>query len=205
MQRSRIPILGSVAALLLLQASARADLVSWSYNWTPNANTINADNAGTSKIFITNEPSGTARGATDLAATNIKVSSTASPNHPDTFTHAAYTLTMTLIDSASKQSANLSFSGFFSGTVSSLSSNISNTFTGPTTNQVVLGGNLYTVTIGPYAPPAPPGATLSGSISAHAEVTAAHVDHAPEPAGMVLAGLGVSVFGFGYWCQRRRK
>src|SRR6516225_7658921 len=78
MQRSRIPILGSVAALLLLQASARADLVSWSYNWTPNANTINADNAGTSKIFITNEPSGTARGATDLAATNIKVSSTAS-------------------------------------------------------------------------------------------------------------------------------
>jgi hypothetical protein len=60
---------------------------------------------------------------------------------------------------------------------------------------------MYTVTIGPFAPPGPPTATNTGSISALANVTVSDV---PEPSTFVLSGVCLSVFGAGWWLRRRR-
>src|SRR5205085_1744668 len=77
------------------------------------------------------------------------------------------------------------------GTLTALSSNIKNTFTGQTTQTVVLGSNKYTATIGPYSPPGPTGSSNAGSIAAHATVTVESVilQDVPEPSTLVLAFL----------------
>src|SRR5262249_37475146 len=143
-------------ALLFAQAGARADLVAWSYNWTPSATVLFADSPGTSKIMLTNEPVGAAEGSSDIVATNIKTASTATAAAPDTFTNAAYKLTLSLVDTQSKMSAALTFDGFFSGTLSATSSNLKNTFAGNMVQKVQLGSNMYTVTMTAFAPPGPP-------------------------------------------------
>ena len=40
----------------------------------------------------------------------------------------------------------------------------------PTVQALTLGGNKYTVTIGPYSPAGPPSASNAGSIAAHVDV-----------------------------------
>ncbi len=182
-------------------ARARADFVSWSYNWTPSSTAIYADNPTMGKIALSNEPGGTAIGDTYVVATNLKTASTADPSTPATFTNASYGLTMTIVDNASGKTGNVSFNGAFNGTLSSQNAIITNSFVGPTTQSVQLGDHLYTVTIGPFAPPGPPSANIAGSISALANVT---VQQVPEPSTLVLSGLCLSVFGAGWWWRRAR-
>jgi hypothetical protein len=186
-------------------ATARAELIPWTYNWTPSAPAVFADSPGTGKITMTNEPLATAVGTSDIVATNIKVFSTADPAKPDTFTAAKYTLTLTLTDTDSKTSGTLTFAGEFNGTISANSSNVTNTFTSAVTQSVVLGMHLFKVTIGPFTPPAPPGATNSGTISATAFVSVSDKGHhTPEPSTALMAGLGLSFLGLVSWRKCRR-
>jgi hypothetical protein len=206
MNRITKPFLGAALAVLLCCASsARADFIPWTYNWTPSTTAVFSTN-GAGKITLTNEPTASAVGDSDIVATNLRTFSNASPNTPDKFSDAAYKLTLTLVDDNSKQSGSVSFSGEFNGSLSSRSSNITNKPTSPVSQSIVLGGNLYTATIIAYAPPAPPNASNAGSISARAIVTVNTQGEVPEPAGMLLAGMGASVLGLvGYrrWRQRR--
>jgi hypothetical protein len=195
----------SLATLLLASGSARANLIAWSYNWQPTVPAVLADspvNGG--KITLSNEPSGTAVGDSDIVATNLKSVSSADPNTPDTFTHKTFTLNLTLTDSASHQTGTLSFMAEFNGTISSQSANVTATPLGPTSRTIVLGGNSYSVSINSYVPPPPPGATNAGSIGATALVTVGQVNRTPEPSTMVMAGLGLSFLGLFGW-QKRRK
>ncbi len=191
----------ALAACLLAGAQARADFVSWSYNWTPSSTAIYADSPSQGHITLSNEPGGTAVGDSYIVATNIKTASTADPSTPATFTNATYGLALTIVDSASGKTGSLSFNGTFNGTLTSQSAIIMNSFTGPTTQSLQLGNHLYTVAIGPFAPPGPPSANISGSISALANVT---VQDVPEPSTLVLSGLCLSVFGAGWWWRRAR-
>src|SRR5262249_61631571 len=107
----------------------------------------------------------------------------------------------------------LNFSGTISGSLSASHSNITNTFTGPTSQTTVLGGNTYAVTIGPFSPPGPPSSTNVGSISAFVAVTAPSggnpggnppppdSEH-PDPPTALLARLGVSFRGLASWRHR---
>jgi hypothetical protein len=192
----------ALTVCLFAGARARADFVSWDYNWTPSSTAIYADNPTTGKITLSNEPGGSAVGDSYVVATNIKTVSNADPSTPATFTNATYGLTMTIVDNASGKTGSLSFNGAFNGTVSSQSAIIMNAFTGPTTQSLQLGNHLYSVTIGPFAPPGPPSASISGSISALANVT---VKDVPEPSTLVLSGLCVSLFGAGWWWKRARR
>jgi hypothetical protein len=189
----------AAVSLLCLGGAARANLVPWNYNWEPNTPAVLSDN-GKSKITVTDEPSGSAVGTSDIVATNLKVVSAADPNHPDTFTAKAYSLNLALTDTPSHTTGTLTFSGVFNGTVSGESSHITTTFNTPLTKSIVLGGNTYTVSIGPFTPPGPPSASNAGSISATALVSVTSgsgggTNNTPEPATLTLAGLGLACAG----------
>jgi hypothetical protein len=191
----------AIALCLFAGGQARADLINWSYNWTPSATQINADTP--SQGFITLSPSagGTTTGDSFIVATNIQTVSNASPSTPATFTNAPYSLTLTITDGDSNQTGNLTFNGQFNGVLSNKSAIIMNDFLGQTTQSATIGNHLYTVKVGPFAPPGPPTAQNPGSISALASVTVSDV---PEPSTLLLSGMCMSLCGAGWWWRRGR-
>jgi len=160
---------------------------------------------GAGRLELTNEPMGHAIGDSDIVATNIKAFSTATPDAPDVFTSRAYALSLTLRDTASGATGVLTFTGEFSGTLTSGSANITNAFTGLTTQTITLGKNVYVVTIGNYAPPAPPGAINAGAISAFAAVSVDPASTAPEPSACALACVGLVSAAGACWRRRRAR
>jgi hypothetical protein len=185
----------ALALLLAMAPAARADWIPWTYSWSNSPQTILADNAtGGGSISLTNEPTLSAVGNTDIVATNIRTYSVAPSSAPDTFTNKAYALSLNLTDSASGQSGTAVFTGVFNGTLTANSSNITNTFTGPTTAVLDLGSNQYTVTLTAYTPPGPTGSVNAGAIGAHATVVVQPihvVEQTPEPSSLLLAAFGI--------------
>ena len=195
MHRPLLVVVGTALTWLgLAGAGARAEMISWGYSWTPSFATLSADSPGTGKIVLKPEPGATAAGSSDIVATNLQTVSSADDNYPDHFTDKSYQLKLTLTDLASHAAGSLTFAGVFNGTISKLTSNLSNTFTGPTTQTLTLGHNIYTVTIDAYTPPAPPNADNLGAIGAHAQVSVRPAQ-SPEPSTLVLAGLALAAAG----------
>ena len=202
---SRLPLFGLALACVLFSAGgARADLIPWTYNWAPGPTVVTSD-TGAGRLVLSNEPLGHAIGDSDIVATNIHAFSSALPDAPDVFTSRTYALSLTLKDTASGATGVFTFTGAFSGTLTAGSANIDNLFTGLTTQTLTLGGNAYTVTIGNYAPPAPPGAINAGAISAFAQVSVNPAGAAPEPSACALACLGMVSAAGAYWRRRRVK
>jgi hypothetical protein len=201
----------SLVTLLLSGSAVRADLISWTYNWTPGAPAVFADSPGTSKITLSDEKAGSATGSTDIVATNLQTFSTADPAHPDTFTHRGYSLLLTITNMSNPghPSGTLQFAGEFNGTLSAHSSNVVNTYLGATTKSIVLGGSTFTVNLDNFTRPPPPNASNSGSIGAHAVATAGSSTsgggggNAPEPSTLWLAGLGMGSLGIAVWGKRQ--
>ena len=204
---NRFSFLSAPLAALLLAGGARAEFIAWSYNWTPTVSAVPADSPGTGKVLLTNEPAGAAVNSSDIVASDIRTVSSAPYNNPDHFTNTPYGLTLTLTDKASHDSGTVTFTGVFNGTLTALSSNITNTFTGPRVQVLQLGGNVYTISMGTYSPPPPPGAVNAGAISAYAQVTVQSgttgVLQLPEPSALALAGLGLSLGGGAFWRRKR--
>jgi len=175
---------------LACPASARADLIPWTYSWSPSSSTV-AATSGPGGITLTNEPLVAAQGDSDVVATSLRTFASG----PSVFSAAAYSLTMQLTDTLSGQSGTLTFTGAFSGTLSSGSSKITNAFTGLTTQTLTLGGNTYTVTLDQYLHPGSPTASNPGGIGGSVTVVGDSVGHpssVPEPSSLLLAGLGCS-------------
>ena len=219
MSRFKTRLLAPIVALLLVSASqVRAGNIDWSYSWTPSAPNLYGD-SGTSGGYIAFTPN-SAGGATNtstIIATNLTTVSGASPNLPDQYNAGTgfYSLSLVLTDAATGQTNNgiggnlqpLSFGGKLSGTFSDKNSLVTNQFGGFITQEVTLGANTYTVTIGPYTPPGPPNANnqIVGSIGAFVDVEPAVIDtkNAPEPSTMVLSLFGLTTVGAGWWRKRR--
>ncbi|HTU18249.1 MAG TPA: PEP-CTERM sorting domain-containing protein [Gemmataceae bacterium] len=200
-----LALAGAASVLLFFgTAGARAELIQWSYSWSRSPTQVYANSPGTGYISLT-ESNGlkSAAGDSYLVATNLQAHSTAGVADPDVFTNKTYSLSLYLQDNDSSKSGTVTFTGEFNGTLTADSSNITNTFVGATTQSLVLGDHLYTVTIGPYDPPGPTGAVNSGSISARAEVTVSTIFHLPEPSSAMLALLGGSC-GLAFVRRRRR-
>ncbi|MBI1917154.1 MAG: PEP-CTERM sorting domain-containing protein [Planctomycetes bacterium] len=191
--------------LLAPAAAVRAEFIPWQYNWSRSPAIVPADAPGTGYIKLTDESLHSASGDSDIVATNLNVVSTAPPNHPDVFTNKPYTLTLFLLDTTSSHSGTLAFTGELSGTASSLSSHIRTTFTGDTTQELILGQSRFTVTIGPFTPPGPPDSSNKGAISAFAQVSVTNIQKTPEPSTLLLACIGVSCAGCGVWRRRRAR
>jgi len=199
----------ALALCLFAGGYARADQINWSYNWTPSATKINADTPSMGWITLSNQASGSTTGDSYIVATNIQTVSTADPSNPATFTSAPYTLTLAITDEKAQLAGNpnptgsLTFGGILNGILSAKSAIIMNDWDPkyPTTQSVVIGDHMYTVKIGPFAPPGPPTAQNSGSISALASVAVSDV---PEPSTLVLSGLCLGLCGAGWWWRRGR-
>ncbi len=196
--------LAALALLLLAGARANADFIQWSYNWNISPISVLSD-SGNGSVSFTNQPQQTASGNSDTVATNLKANSLAPPSNPDTLNHTgAYSLTLNLTDTASGQTGTLTFSGKLGGNFSKSSANITNAFNTPTVQTLFLGGNSYTVTIGPYSPPGPPDSTNLGSIAAHVDVSSiSPASSAPEPSTLLLGLFGLSGAGAFSWRKRR--
>jgi hypothetical protein len=196
----------AVALILFAATPARAGNIAWHYNWEPGALTLFGDSGNKGGfITFTDNPLVAAVNNSDIVATNIRTVSGAAPELPDRFTSTgSYTLSLKITDDASGQSGTLIFSGKLSGTFSQSNANVTNKFTGQITQQLVLGSNTYTVTIGGYTLPGPPKATNAGSISAHVIMNGATVtSNNPEPSTLALASFGLTVMGAGWWRRRR--
>jgi hypothetical protein len=210
MKRSLLHFFGASLSLLVIAGlQARADFIGYDYSWSPSSLVVAADSGGTGGINMTFQPLQHADGMSDVVATNIRTFSSAPVSSPDTVTNGTYSLTLNLTDSASNASGQVTFTGVFNGSMSATSANVSNQFTGQTTQTLTLGGHTYTITIGPFAPPGPPSASNAGTISAHVAVDGSGGgggggDNQPEPSTLVLSGLGAAFLGLVSWRKRAR-
>jgi len=209
-KKNTLPTCAGIATALLLLASssARADLLSWGYNWEPSTAKISANGGGSGYLTLTDEPANSATGGSNTVVTNIHAVSTAPYNTPDVYNKVPVTFTLQLEDQASKATGSLTFSGYFSGTTTGSSSNVYFTLTSPQSQSLTLGGNTYTVGMGTYTPPGPPGAANAGSLSASVTVTAGTgtggISSVPEPSALMLAGLALPWVGLSGWRMRRK-
>ena len=210
MERSTARCLTAVLYCSLTVPSLHAEFLTapsvgaapgWTFSWSPKQ-TISADSGGSSISLVPS--SGHGSGSSDIIAANLQATSSALGNHPDPFTNKGYTLSLHLVDNASGQSGNLTFTGHFDGTLSSQSVSLTNTFD-KATGSLNLGGHLYTLTLHSYTPPGLPGSPLLGAIGGSVSVDGAGivkdpfppVQKTPEPSTFVLAAVGLSVLGIG--------
>jgi hypothetical protein len=191
-------LFGTACAFLVSFASlARADQLGWQFeaSGTP---VIEADNHG--GVTFAYDPAGQAVGDTNVVLANLWTYSQADPTKPDAIGGAGYTLSLNITDAQSGKSGTVDLHGELSGLVSSKSAIVMTTPTSPTVQKLALGQNLYTVMLAGYSPPGPPQSSNSGAISA---LVMCQPNTVPEPAGLVLAGLGVAGLGLGAWRKRR--
>ncbi len=201
----------SLACLLLPAGLARADLINWSYSWSPATQTLAADPTPGGRYLgnVTLSSFGGTTGSqpgeqVGLAAAYVTYtySSQAPDGLPVHFSHFPFHLALALTDSASHQSGSLTYAGFVDGDLSATSSSLRLTVDSPTAAGLTLGGHYYAVGIGPYIAPPYPAANFPGVLVANVTVT--DMQNAPEPATLVLAGLALPVLGLNAGRKRRR-
>ena len=195
----------SLTLLLLPAGMARAEMINWSFSWAPSTQTLHADAPGVGRVLLSSYGGTINSHAGDLvglAGAYVAYSSQAADSAPDHFSHAPFSLTLTLTDNASHQSGNLTYAGFVAGDLSASSANLGVTVDSPTAAGLALGGHYYRVAIGPYIAPPYPSTNLPGILVAN--VTVSDVQTVPEPATLALAGLALPALGLAAWRKRRR-
>src|SRR5947208_3024827 len=120
MNRSSNRLVAAALALLLLSgARARAEMISWSYTWTPGVTVLKADppGSGTIQLFAFGGPGGSNAGDPASLPAFVYYSSTATGS-PDQFSKQVYSLTLGVTDTASSQEHDFTLTGSFQGTLS---------------------------------------------------------------------------------------
>ena len=117
----------ALTALLAAGAQVHAETIKWTYDWDAKTPAVFSDD-GTGAVTFTNEPTKNATNGSYTVATNLKVISSADPDHLEHFNkHGAYTLTLTITDKDSGKSVTISFTARLGGTFGAGESNITST------------------------------------------------------------------------------
>jgi MYXO-CTERM domain-containing protein len=203
-----LPIL--LAALLVLGAGqARAEMIDFNYHWSVVPSSIitgNSGNTGSVNVAAAPDPSSPVQAVlnsstfTFIPGANVTTSSTAGGTIPPDVYDTNFSMKLSLTDSKSNQSGDLTFAANLQGTLTQTTSNLQISFQDPLTKSISLGGNVYTVTINPamFDAPAP---TNTAPKQIYANVTVASV---PEPSGLVLGATAVLGLAGRRWLRRRR-
>jgi PEP-CTERM motif len=200
----RLLLVGTTLALLLASSGSALAGPGYYYDWTPNPATIQSNTPGQGTINLQSTGSVLGVASTNVIAAQVWVTSIQHFDMPAQFTNAAYTLSLKLTDEPSGQSGVFTFQGLLNGTAWKHGSLITNTFVGPTTETMVLGNEQYTVALGSFVPPGPPGPENAGTIGATITMQPLSTQATPEPSTLALAGLGLVLTGLTTWRKRRR-
>jgi len=210
------------AVLLLVGSALQAsplppDQIAWNYNWNPGAPAVLSNGGSSAGVTFTNEPTKVAVGSSDIVATNLRVFSSATAQHPDLITgpNGNYSLTLQLSvnDNGTPYTTNMTFTGklFTSGPqgFSAENANVANQFLEGGPKVADLGTIRFTVSLIAYTPPGPPDQSNAGSISAHVTVenivpTGPPIG-VPEPSSLLLGGMGLTFLGGAAWRRLRNK
>jgi hypothetical protein len=186
----------ALALCLLASAEARADPIPWHYSSFPMSfvGQIPADNPKTGAIVLSPVTDG---GAGNSYITLSNIAFISDSVLPATFTNATYTLALDITDTKTGVTGRrMFFAGRLDGTLGDGGWLLNNAFTGQTMQSQMIGNHIYTVTIGPFAPPSSNDLAIAyrGSI-----IALLSVQDAPEPSTLALSGLALSLFGVGWW------
>jgi hypothetical protein len=200
-----------LALALLGGGQARAEFVDYSYHWSIAPSSVIPSGTGSALFALAGDGTASSEvgSATPTKVPGATVTTTSSATTtPDTFS-TTYGLTLQLTDSASGQSGNLTFSGTLSGTLTATSSALVASFSSPLTQQLDLGGHLYSVTIDPSllnlpAPMAGTPAAINAlvSVSNGTNPPPPPPTQTPEPSGLVL---GATALLAGLYARRRAR
>jgi hypothetical protein len=206
MKRTAVLCLAA-ACFLGANPTARGDAIpssefSWGYHFEPAGHPIHliTNNNAVGIIGLpghggSNDMHTASKALVDIS-TKVWAFSTATANHPQTVSNLPFAINLKLTDHASGLSEYVSFSGTLKGNLWKNGSTLSPTFTSPLTEQVNIDHHLYTVAFEKFTPPA--GLGHPGQF-----VFDVKVQHNPEPSSLVLAGIGMPLFGL--ILRRRRR
>src|SRR5688572_5445273 len=186
----------ALALLPLAAANAPASPIAWSYKAVPDTPVIQADSPGQGAVLLSSEASGTITGNASPLLTTLKTVSVADDASPDLFSAAPYGVLLEITDAASGQAGTFKFTGQLNGTLTAAKVEFTNRFTGDLSQSLVLGGNVYMVSVGQFKAPGAPQGGEPGTIHATAEVVVEAIG-VPEPATLTLLGLGAACGGAG--------
>jgi hypothetical protein len=134
--------------------------------------------------------------STDLS-TKLFAFSSASIGNPQQVKDAPFSLVMNVTDLKSGISGAVTFTGTLDGKIWSSGSTLTATFNSAMDQQLHLGHDIYNVAFESFVPPSGNGPNEFGSF-----VFDVSVHHNPEPSSLVLAAIGVPLFGM---IRRRRR
>jgi hypothetical protein len=208
--------------LLWPTSSARAEPI-WGYR-SPGNESIKSPGSDAGLTFP-NTGFTTASGDQSVVATAVVAWSVAGADAPDAVAQAQYSFALELLDEASGQTGTVSFAGSLDGTIWKDGANLTNSFTGATNQSLDLGDYRYAVALDLFEAPIGFGEAAAGKITADVTITALDDPPAPvppvvedpegptaqtpEPATVVLGGLGLGLVTLGRraraWARRHTR
>jgi hypothetical protein len=214
MIRPRCPV-GALAVLVALSftTAGKVEIITWTYDWSPKPRLVRSDGDGTGGIAFTDEPRITTANSKETMAAHLWIFSSALERHPDEFTATPYKLNVQITDAASHKSGMLTFTGTLNGRAFGPAfltngrllpghAQISNEFTGSTSQSLHLGTHLYTIAMEKFLTPRiTPTGFVGGDIQAYVRVR-----HNPEPSTLLLTASGLGAGSIAaLWRWRRRR